>query len=478
MAGRIPEALADACADVSEAGPGDAVAGVAPRFVARPAGVTEAAAVLAAASSLGMTAVPRGSGTRLAWGAPPAGCDLVVDTSRMNKVLEHAAGDLVVRVQAGVGLDQLANVLAEAGQRLALDPPAAAPRPGPAHGATLPGTAQGATLPGPPHGTGAGTIGGVLATGAAGPLRLRYGTPRDLAIGITVVRADGTVASSGGKVVKNVAGYDLGKLFAGSYGTLGLIAEAAFRLHPQPAATSFVTLDAAGPDEARAAVAAAAGSPLAPSAVELDRPARGQPFRVGVLLEGDAEGVAERTARMTELLGSGAARPGPPAQPDPPASPFPPSSPFPPASPFPPGWWRGGAAAAADGTLIRVAFWAAELARVLGAVDAAAAAAGIDPAIGGSAAAGVLYAAVAEGAPASAVARFVSHLRAAVGSGGGSLPGAPPQRGSAVVLHAPAEVRAAVDLWGPVPGLGLMRAVKDQFDPQHMMAPGRFAGGI
>jgi glycolate oxidase FAD binding subunit len=451
VAGRIPEALADACADVSEAGPGDAVAGVAPRFVARPAGVTEAAALLAAASSLGMTAVPRGSGTRLAWGAPPAGCDLVVDTSRMNKVLEHAAGDLVVRVQAGVGLDQLASVLAEAGQRLALDPPAAAPRPGPSHGATIPV---------PPHGSGAGTIGGVLATGAAGPLRLRYGTPRDLAIGITVVRADGTVASSGGKVVKNVAGYDLGKLFAGSYGTLGLIAEAAFRLHPQPAATSFVTLDAAGPDEARAAVAAAAGSPLAPSAVELDRPARGQPFRVGVLLEGDAEGVAERTARMTELLGSGAAPP------------------FPPPSPRPPGWWRGGAAAAADGTLIRIAFWAAELARVLGAVDAAAAAAGIDPAIGGSAAAGVLYAAVAEGAPASAVARFVSHLRAAVGSGGGSLPGAPQQRGSAVVLHAPAEVRAAVDLWGPVPGLGLMRAVKDQFDPQHMMAPGRFAGGI
>ena len=319
MAGRIPEALADACADVSEAGPGDAVAGVAPRFVARPACVTEAAAVLAAASSLGMTAVPRGSGTRLAWGTPPAGCDLVVDTSRMNKVLEHAAGDLVVRVQAGVGLDQLANVLAEAGQRLALDPPAAAPRPGPADGTTLPGTPHGATLPGPPHGTGAGTIGGVLATGAAGPLRLRYGTPRDLAIGITVVRADGTVASSGGKVVKNVAGYDLGKLFAGSYGTLGLIVEAAFRLHPQPAATSFVTLDAAGPDEARAAVAAAAGSPLAPSAVELDRPARGQPFRVGVLLEGDAEGVAERTARMTELLGSGAAAACP--QPDPPAHP-------------------------------------------------------------------------------------------------------------------------------------------------------------
>jgi glycolate oxidase FAD binding subunit len=430
--GPIPGALAQACADVREAGPGDAVAGVAPRFVARPADLTEAAAVLAAASSLGMTAVPRGSGTRLAWGVPPASCDLVIDTLLMNRVLEHAAGDLVVRAQAGVSLDQLAGVLARAGQRLALDPP------DPAH----------------LHGARAGTIGGVLATGAAGPLRLRYGTPRDLAIGITVVRADGTVASSGGKVVKNVAGYDLGKLFAGSYGTLGLIAEAAFRLHPQPAAASFVTLDAADPDEAWAAVAAAAGSPLAPSAVELDRPARGEPFRVGVLLEGDAEGVAERTARITELLGSCSRRPRPPA------------------------WWGRGAAAASEGTLIRIAFWAAELAGVLSAVDAAASAAGLDPAVGGSAAAGVLYAAVAEDAPASAVAQFVTDLRAAVGGGGGPLAGGPPQRGTAVVLHAPAEVRAAVDLWGPVSGLRLMRAIKDQFDPEHMLAPGRFTGGI
>jgi glycolate oxidase FAD binding subunit len=434
VAGRIPEALLRAAADVSEAGPGDAVAGVAPRFVARPAGVTEAAAVLAAASSLGMTAVPRGSGTRLAWGVPPASCDLVIDTMRMNQVLEHAAGDLVVRVQAGVSLDQLAAVLAEAGQRLALDPPRS--------------------------GAGAGTIGGVLATGAAGPLRLRYGTPRDLAIGITVVRADGTVAKSGGKVVKNVAGYDLGKLFAGSYGTLGLIAEAAFRLHPQPAAASFVTLDAADPGDARAAVSAAAGSPLAPSAVELDRPARGEPFRVGVLLEGDAAGVAERTVAMTALLGSGS------------------TPPCPPSSPRPPTWWRAGAAAAADGTLIRIAFWAAELARVLSAIDAAASAAGLDPTVGGSAAAGVLYAAVAEGAPASAVAQFVTDLRAALGSRGGSLAGGPPQRGSAVVLRAPAGVRAAVDLWGPASGLRLMRAIKDQFDPEHLMAPGRFTGGI
>jgi len=425
----VPDVLAKACSEVRSAKPDDAVAGVVPRFVAHPADVAEAAATMGAAASLGLTAVPRGAGTRLAWGVPPASCDLVVDTLRLNRVLEHAAGDLVVRVQAGVGLDQLAGVLAEAGQRLALDPP---PSRGPAT-----------------DGARADTIGGVLATGAAGPLRLRYGTPRDLAIGITVVRADGTVASSGGKVVKNVAGYDLGKLFAGSYGTLGLIAEAAFRLHPLPGAASFVTRDVASIDTAHAAIAAAAGSPLAPSAAELDRPGRQAPISVGVLLEGDPEGVAERSRRMAELLGGGAS-----------------------VSAVRPAWWGRGAAT--DGTLIRIAFWAAELAGVLRGVDAAASAAGLDPAVSGSAAAGVIYVAVDERAAPAAVAQFVLAVRAAVGNPAS----AHPSRGSAVVLHAPAQVRAAVDMWGPVPALGLMRAVKNQFDPGHRMAPGRFAGGI
>jgi glycolate oxidase FAD binding subunit len=424
----LPAVLARSCAEVREAGPQDAIAGVAPRYVASPADVAEASALMRAAAAEGLAAVARGSGTRIAWGSPPARCDLVIDTGRMNRVLEHAAGDQVVRVQAGLRLDQLAAVLAEAGQRLALDPPASGSAPG--------------------------TVGGMLATGVAGPLRLRYGTPRDLTIGITVVRADGTVASSGGKVVKNVAGYDLGKLFAGSYGTLGLIVEAGFRLHPLPGAASFVTLDCADAAAAHAAIAAAADSPLAPSAAEIDRPARLAPVQVGILLEGDPDGVAERAARMTELLdGSGAS-----------------------LSPDPPPWWGRGAAAADDGTVIRIAFWAAALNEVLHAVDTAASAAGLDPALGGSAAAGVIYAALDSRAAPAAISEFVVALRAAVGL---RRPDAgPPARGSVVVLHAPAAVRASVDLWGPVPALGLMRAVKDQFDPEHLMAPGRFAGGI
>ena len=193
----VPGPLAAACGQVSAASSGDAVAGVQPSYVAWPASVAEASAVMTAASGLGLAVLPRGTGTRLAWGAPPRRCDLVVDTSRLDQVLEHEAGDLVTRVQAGVRIDELARVLGRAGQQLSLD------------------------LPEAPGGAGRGTVGGVLATGVAGPRRLRYGTPRDLGIGITVVLADGTVAHSGGKVVKNVAGYDIGKLFAGSYGTLG-----------------------------------------------------------------------------------------------------------------------------------------------------------------------------------------------------------------------------------------------------------------
>jgi glycolate oxidase FAD binding subunit len=469
----VPGALAAASADVRVAGPGDAVDGMLPRYVASPANLDEASAVLRAAAADGLATVPRGAGTRLAWGSPPTHCDLVIDTRRMNRVLEHAAGDLVVRVQAGAGLDQLAAVLAEAGQRLALDPPPAS-RPAGNSGGSGNGSGAG-------NGSGPGTVGGILATGAAGPLRFRYGTPRDLLIGITVVRADGTVASSGGKVVKNVAGYDLGKLFTGSYGTLGLIGEAAFRLHPLPAAASFVTVDRPDAASAHAAIATATESPLTPSAAEIDRPARTGPVRVGILLEGDQDGVAERAARMTELLDGGA-----------PVS----------VSPAPPGWWGRGAAAA-DGTVLRIGFWAAGLARVIGAVDAAAAAVGLDPAVSGSAAAGVIYAAVDGPADPAAVSEFVRTLRAALaddprvsapaaGSSGpvsGSagfyspadapaLTAGPVAPASVVIQHAPAAVRATVDLWGPVPSLGLMRAVKDQFDPAHLMAPGRFVGGI
>ena len=275
-------ALSSACPSLAEGSASDAVGGVVPSFVASPASTAEAASLLRAAASAGLAVVPRGAGTGLSWGFPPSRCDLVVDLRSMDQVIEHAAGDLVARVQAGATIGQLAAVLASAGQQLALDAPAEA------------------------------TVGGVVATGTAGPRRFRYGAPRDLLIGLTVVRADGVVAHSGGKVVKNVAGYDLGKLFSGSQGTLGLITEVTFRLHPQPAAVAWVTGEFGPSDRAGAvaAVGAAAGSPQVPSAVELDWPAGSQrPLRVGVLIEGTSSGVAERAKQFAELMGAAGGSP-------------------------------------------------------------------------------------------------------------------------------------------------------------------------
>jgi glycolate oxidase FAD binding subunit len=409
------KSLAEACPSVRDGGHADAIEGVTPSFVASPGSVSEASALLRAAAEYGLAVVPRGGGSRLRWGSPPARADLVVDTLKMGAVIEHAAGDLVARVQAGARMGAVSEALAAAGQEIALDVPPSA------------------------------TVGGVVASALAGPRRLRYGSPRDLLIGLTIVRADGTVAHSGGKVVKNVAGYDLGKLFAGSWGTLGLIAEATFRLHPLPAARSFVTAEYADATAASGAVTAAANSPLVASAVELGRRAPGGPLQVAVLLEGSANGVAARTESMAGLLGSAAV-----------------------VSPDAPEWWPGARTAPDGGTLIQVSFWVSALESVLDTVDAAARELGVSPVVGGSAGAGVLYAGLGPATDAEAAGRFVGALRETLSHA----------RGGVVVLAAPGPVRQVLDehggMTGPVPALRLMRAVRDQFDPDHRMSPGRF----
>jgi glycolate oxidase FAD binding subunit len=410
---------------VREASPdADAIAGVVPSFAASPASTEEAALLLRAAAELGLAVVPRGAGTGLGWGAPPASCDLVVDMCRMDQVIEHAAGDLVARVQAGTTMGHLASVLASAGQQLALDAPAQA------------------------------TVGGVVATGTAGPRRFRYGAPRDLLIGLTVVRADGVVARAGGKVVKNVAGYDLGKLFAGSQGTLGLITEATFRLHPLPAAQAWVTGDfppfgSSSLASAASAVAAAAGSALVPSAVELQWTGPPVVLRVGVLLEGTPSGVNDRAKQMAGLLADAGATPVVAVS----------------ETPF--GWWEP----EASDTIVRITFWVRDLAAVLEALASAGESAGLRPAVSGPAGAGVLYARLDPAVADPDAARFIRALRdrleGVFAAGSGLV------RGNVAVLAAPPTVLAVAGPDAPLPGFDLMRAVKDQFDPGGRMFPGR-----
>ncbi|MEZ7129975.1 FAD-binding oxidoreductase [Nonomuraea sp. AD125B] len=380
---------------VGQAGPGDAVGGVLPRWVALPENVEEVAAVLRACAERDLAVVPAGGGTKLHWGAPPERCDVRLDLSRLDKVLEHAAGDLVVRAQAGVTMGALAAALADEGQELAVDAPEDA------------------------------TVGGTLATGAAGPRAFRYGTPRDLLIGVTVVLADGTIARSGGKVVKNVAGYDLGKLFTGSYGTLGVIAEATFRLHPLPAARRWVCAEVEAADLPGIAAALAA-SQAEPSAAEVERPEPDARPVLAVLAEGAA--AESRAAALRELVGGGE------------------------ISDAPPPWWG---LVPRDETLVEARFPATGLAAVLEAAERA----GL--ALRGSVLSGRVLLVPAE----PVEAEVLAGLRRRVEAGGGRVN----------VLAAP---RAGLDRWGQVSALPLMRRVKERFDPGRRMSPGRFVGGI
>ncbi len=280
--GTAREAVASVCADVRDPEATDHVDGVSPGVVARPADVEQVAEVLRATDAHGLTVVVRGRGTKLSWGCPPSSADVLLDLGALDRVLDHAAGDLIVAAQAGARLRDVQEAVSGAGQCLALDE-------------TVPGS----------------SIGGLLATNTSGPHRVATGTARDLLIGVTVVRADGVVAKAGGRVVKNVAGYDLGKLVIGSLGTLAVVVDATFRLHPLPAARRWVGVPVSDPAEAQRAVLSVLHAQVVPAAVEVTW-ADGS-GSVDVLLEGRDEGVAARAATTRGLLGPAATETSPEA---------------------------------------------------------------------------------------------------------------------------------------------------------------------
>jgi glycolate oxidase FAD binding subunit len=260
---------------VRPAGASDAVAGMQPSFVVEPGSEQELTKALTLANGAGLAVIARGGGTKLEWGNRPSRADVILSTARLNRVIEHAWADLTVSVEAGCTIAKLQDTVAKHGQRLALD-------------ALWPERA---------------TVGGVLSTNDSGALRLRFGSLRDLVIGVTVALADGTVASSGGRVVKNVAGYDLPKLVTGAFGTLGVITRAIFRLHPLPKETrtiSWVTVDVA---EAQRFVLAIQNSKLAHSALQICWGGEMQP-RVDVLFEGIEAGVRAQIDQLRSMIGS------------------------------------------------------------------------------------------------------------------------------------------------------------------------------
>jgi glycolate oxidase FAD binding subunit len=211
-----------------------------PREIIEPASAEETAEVLAAAAKERTSVVLRGGGTKIGWGRKPSSVDLVVSTKRLDAVVAHEHADLTATVQAGARLDEVNRILARQGQWLPIE-----------------------------SAFDESTIGGVVATNDSGPLRHRYGTPRDLLIGIRLALTDGRLIIAGGNVVKNVAGYDIGRLMSGSHGSLAAIVSATFKLSPLPAATATLVATFEQADALVAAVAAITSSQLEPAAIEI-----------------------------------------------------------------------------------------------------------------------------------------------------------------------------------------------------------------
>ena len=405
-----------------------AVDGVTPRWLARPGSLDEVGRVMSLASAEGLAVAPRGSGSAVDLGAPPARLDLIVDLSRLVAILDYVPADMVATVQAGVTLDLLARELGKHGQMLALDP----------------------------YGGGSRTVGGVLATNASGQRRFRYGTGRDLLLGARFVQADGTVTWGGSKVVKSVTGYDIPKLLTGSLGTLGVIVEATLRLHPvQPASGSWLFSFTSG-EAAGSHIAAVLASSLEPerlawlNAGALERVGS---ERAEAALAVSVATVAEAVTSQGTELGSMASRLG--AR----------------VSALDPGFWTRMGGALASPTVVKLAseirrlpFWAAEVERVISRH-------GLTVSLVGEAGNGILRAAV-EGSvsPDTWATQIVAPLREALAAEGGNL----------VVERAPLYLKSAADVWGPIPesALAVMGRLKAEFDPRGVLNPGRFVGGL
>ncbi len=385
-----------------------------------PSSFDDAAAALAAATQEGRTVRIVGAGTKLGWGSSDVSADVELHTRALDRVVAHDAGDLTATLEAGVPLELAQRTFAAAGQMLALDPPLAAT--GAADSATDPDA-----HPGP-------TIGGVVATADSGPLRHRYGAPRDLVVGATVALSDGTIAQAGGKVIKNVAGYDLAKLFSGAFGTLGLILSVNVRLHPLHE-TSVTALGAAS-DAAvlRAAAVALAAAPLEFEALDV----AWKDGRGGLLARCAGREATRRAHRAARLMRDAGLTEVDVTDQDGQL------------------WERQRAGQRSpDQAMVRVAAAPTELGAVLAAVEA------LDGTLVGRAALGASFVEVAPDAV-------------------GRLRGALPQTARAVLLDAPQELRAGGESWGAPSGpeLELMRRVKARFDPTHTCNPGLFVGGI
>jgi glycolate dehydrogenase FAD-binding subunit len=402
-----------------------AIDGLTPSATAQPGSADELAETLRAANDAGQAVAPVGGGTQLDLGNPPARLDLAINTTGLNRVVEYEPADLTVTVEAGVRFADLQATLAENGQMLALDPPAAL----------------------------GATIGGLVATNASGPLRFAHGTARDLVIGTRVANPDGALTRAGGRVVKNVAGYDLNKLHVGGLGTLGILVELSFKLAPIPPASGTVLGEFGDLDAVRGLLTAVLHSTLSPLAVELLGPgalvAPGLAGGTAVVLRvgGYAEAVERQVRDLRAMLqaNGGQLRDADDAT------------------------WSAVKAthltAYARELVLKAAAPPARTAELVNLLVTRLTGSGA--VVWAHAGNGIAFAAC----DSSPEARVLLDLRQAVLALGSNA--------SLVVQRCPAVLKRSVEVWGdPGASLTLMRALKSQLDPKSTLNPGRYVGGI
>ncbi|MEH1824631.1 MAG: FAD-binding oxidoreductase [Nostoc sp.] len=394
-----------------------------PSCIVYPRTQKQLAAVIAKAHTNNWHVLPCGSGSKLNWGGLAKGIDVVVSTERINQLIEHAVGDLTVTVEAGMKFSDLQALLAKSRQFLALDP-------------TAPESA---------------TIGGIVATGDTGSLRQRYGSVRDQLLGITFVRADGEIAKAGGRVVKNVAGYDLMKLLTGSYGTLGFISQLTFRLYPLAEASGTVVLT--GKAEAISQAAdILRGSALTPVQADLlsnklvSSLGLGEGLGLIARFQSISESVKEQSNRVLEV----------------------------------------GQKLGLDGAIFADGDEANLWQRLQERIHTSATESVITCKIG------VLPTAAVE--ILTQVELGLIHISSGLGllqlesknqvlkirdACGGLRLRTQASRGFLTILSAPIVVKEQIDVWGYTGNaLPLMRRIKEQFDSKNILSPGRFVGGI
>jgi len=396
------------------------VAGKPPALVCRPHSAEQIAAALRICAQAEASVVPWGGGTAMALGNPPLRLDLVISTIRMNRVIEHDHANLTATVQSGITLNMLQTALGSQKQFLSFNPPY-------------------------PERS---TIGGIVAANLNGPKRGSHGSVRDLVIGLKVVLGSGEQIKAGGKVVKNVAGYDMCKLFTGSLGSLGILTEATVRVAPIPEESA---TGVARGSLAQAAQLASelAHSKLLPSAVVLGHDSMDQSWQLAVCFEGFGETVARQLGELDSLAKrNGMAIDTHRAETEQRV-------------------WReiGELPLQSDRIVYRVTVPRSSVAPVLGVVQSSLIGAA-QPALSADVAMGTIW--IVTPANKTSAGHFAKLIQLAQ-----------QHHGHAVMFAAPPELKLGIEVWGPSPPtLALMRDIKQRFDPHGIMNPGRFIGGL